>query len=170
MITAPILTTDRLLLRPPRADDFDSVRAFGQSEERMRFLGGVADANAQWRVFLADIGHWSLRGYGLFSVEVRASGALAGRVGPIFHLHNDEPELAWHLFEGFDGHGYASEAALAARAWYYAHTGNGALMSWVNVANHASQGVARRLGAVIESEETTASGHTGQIWRHPGPA
>ena len=35
----------------------------------------------------------------------------------------------------------------AARDWYYALTGNGPLMSWVNVENYASQAVAQRLGA-----------------------
>jgi RimJ/RimL family protein N-acetyltransferase len=132
----------------------------------MRFLGGVVDENVQWRGFLADIGHWALRGYGFFSIDL-SSGEFVGRVGPIFHLHNTEPELAWHLFEGFDGRGYATEAAVAAREWYYTHTGNGPLMSWVNVENRASQRVAQRLGAVLEHEHTTASGHKGQIWRHP---
>jgi len=132
----------------------------------MRFLGGPADANAQWRTLLADIGHWALRGYGLFSIELTGGDLLLGRAGPIFHPYNDEPELAWHLFEGFDGHGYATEAAAAARDWYYAQTRNGPLMSWINRSNRPSQAVARRLGASVERLHTTASGHEGEIWRH----
>jgi RimJ/RimL family protein N-acetyltransferase len=39
-------------------------------------------------------------------------------------------------------------------------------MSWCNIDNLASQAVARRLGAMFERLDTTASGHQGQIWRH----
>lgn len=168
LILGPTLTTARLTLRPPRESDFAALCAFGQSEDRMRFLGGTVDANAQWRTLLADMGHWALRGYGLFSIELSASGEFVGRAGPIFHNHDDEPELAWHLFEGFEGNGYAAEAATAARDWYYANTGNGPLTSWINVENHASQALARRLGAWTERDDVTASGHVGQVWRHPG--
>ncbi len=166
MHLGPTITTDRLALRPPREADFEALCAFARSEERTRFLGGPSDANAQWRMLLADIGHWALRGYGFFSIERMGSGEFVGRAGVIFHHHNDEPELAWHLFEGFEGHGYASEAAAAARDWYYAQTGNGPLMSWINVGNVASQAVARRLGATFERAHTTGGGHEGQIWRH----
>lgn len=167
MTLGPTLTTDRLTLRPPRESDFEALVAFGRSEERTRYMGGPSDEHAQWRGLLADIGHWALRGYGFFSIEVTASGLFVGRAGTIFHHHNTEPELAWHLFEGFEGNGYASEAAFAARDWYYAETGNGPVMSWINVANLPSQAVARRLGASLERLHTTKSGHEGQIWRHP---
>lgn len=169
MPLGPVLSTRRLTLRPPQESDFDALCALGRSEERMRFLGGVADENAQWRTLLMGIGHWALRGYGLFSIEVRESGGFVGRAGPILHHHNDEPELAWHLFGGCEGHGFATEAAAAARDWYHAHTGNGALMSWISRDNEPSQAVARRLGAVRERFDRTASGHEGQVWRHRKP-
>lgn len=169
MILGPSLTTDRLTLRPPLARDFDALCAFGWSKERMRFLGGVANENATWRTFLADIGHWALRGYGFFSIEVSDTACFVGRAGPIFHRHNTEPELAWHLFEGCEHHGYASEAAAAARDWHYAHTGNDPLMSWISRDNLSSQAVARRLGATQERLDKTASGHEGHIWRHQKP-
>lgn len=166
MSLGPTLTTERLTLRPPRESDLDALTAFGQSADRMRFLGGPVDANKTWAMLLADIGHWTLRGYGLFSIALTATGEFVGRAGVIYHHHNDEPELAWHLFEGFDGHGYATEAAATARDWYYALTGNGPLMSWCNIENHPSQAVARRLGATFERLDTTKSGHQGQVWRH----
>ena len=166
MNLGPTIATDRLTLRPPRESDFDALCAFGQSEERTRFLGGTADKTTQWRTLLADMGHWALRGYGFFSIELTHDASFVGRAGVILHYYNEEPELAWHLFEGFEGHGYATEAAAAARDWYYAHTGNGPLMSWCNVDNLASQAVARRLGATFERLDTTSSGYEGQIWRH----
>jgi RimJ/RimL family protein N-acetyltransferase len=94
MILGPTLGTARLTLRPLQESDFDTLRAFGRSEERMRFLGGVVDAHAQWRTLLADIGHGALRGYGLFSIQVADTGRLVGRAGPILHHRNEDLELA----------------------------------------------------------------------------
>lgn len=167
MILGPTLRTERLMLRPPEERDFEALCRFGQSEDRMRFLGGPADRHAQWRTLLADMGHWALRGFGLFTIERANDSTAVGRAGILLHHFNDEPELAWHLFEGFEGHGYATEAALAARRWYGRETGNGPLMSWINRRNVPSQALARRLGATVERLDTTASGHEGEIWRHP---
>lgn len=164
----PTLTTARLTLRPTAATDFGAIRDFGQSERTM-FIGGKADAFAMWRAFLAGIGHWHLRGYGLFSILARDSGAFVGRAGPILHHHHAEPELAWHLFDGFEGHGFATEASLAARDWYHASTGNGPLMSWIAPANVASVRVATRLGATPEGWHE-ADAERVQIWRHATPA
>lgn len=93
-VLGPTIASDRLRLRPPTEGDFAALREFGKSADRMRFLGGPVDANAQWRTLLADMGHWALRGYGLFSIEVAESGLFVGRAGPIFHNHDHEPELA----------------------------------------------------------------------------
>ena len=34
-----------------------------------------------WRSMAMVVGHWSLRGFGLWAIEERESGRLAGRVG-----------------------------------------------------------------------------------------
>lgn len=39
------------------------------------------DRSAAWRTLAVFIGHWALRGYGLFAVEDKATGAFIGRVG-----------------------------------------------------------------------------------------
>lgn len=100
MLLGPTIASDRLMLRPPLESDCEALCAFGRSEDRTRFLGGPMDANVQWKTLLADIGHWALRGYGYFSIELTGSGLFVGRAGPILHNHNDEPEPAWQLFEG----------------------------------------------------------------------
>ena len=105
--------TERLRLREPREDDFSAMLAFNASP-RAAFIGGGADRQQIWRGLLANIGHWALRGCGFWSVDTK-DGAFVGRVGVIFHDGWPEPELAWHLFDGFEGQGFATEAALAAR-------------------------------------------------------
>jgi hypothetical protein len=105
----PTLTTDRLILREPREADFAAMLAFNDSP-RAAFVGGGRDRQWVWRGLLANIGHWSLRGHGFYSVDTTA-GDFIGRIGVIYHDGWDEPELGWHLFDGFEGRGYGVEAA-----------------------------------------------------------
>lgn len=162
----PRLTTDRLTLREPRETDLAAMLAFSDSP-RAGFVGGGGPRQNVWRGLLANIGHWALRGYGFFSVDTKA-GDFIGRVGVIFHDGWDEPELAWHIFDGFEGKGYATEAALVARADYHARISRTPPISYIDPANHRSQALARRLGAVQEREAVFHDA-TVTIWRHPEP-
>ena len=162
------LTTDRLILRSPEEDDFEEVARY-MASPRAAFTGGVVtDRFEQWRGFLTSIGHWGLRGYGMFTVvqKERYGGRIVGRVGLINHLMWDEPELGWHLFDGFEGQGYATEAAREARLWAWEAHGFNRLISYIHPDNEPSQGVARRLGATVE-RSTTLLGKPAQVWRHP---
>ena len=163
----PTLTTARLTLREPREGDFPAMLAFNDSP-RAAFVGGGRDRQWVWRGLLANIGHWALRGYGFFSVVTR-EGAFIGRVGVIFPVGWDEPELAWHLFDGFEGQGYGAEAALAARADYHARLSPRPLISYIATANTRSEALALRLGAVRETTRADAEHGDYHIYRHPGP-
>lgn len=160
----PVLTTDRLILREPREADFDAMLAFSQSP-RAAFVGGSIGRQWVWRSHLANIGHWALRGYGFYAVETR-SGKFIGRVGVIFHDGWDEPELAWHLFDGFEGQGYAQEAALAARADYHARITRHPAISYIDVANSRSEALALRLGALRQKTVKDPEGDY-HVYRHP---
>ncbi len=162
----PVLQTERLTLRAPREADFAAQLVFNASS-RAAFLGGGMERRWVWRGVLANIGHWALRGYGLYSVDSR-SGDFIGRIGVIFHDEWPEPELAWHLFEGFEGKGYAAEAALAARADYHARISSRPVISMIDVANARSEALALRLGARCERTQTDPDGDY-YIYRHPGP-
>ena len=74
-------------------------------------------------------------------------------------------ELAWHLFDQAEGHGYATEAAMAVRRWAHERHGIGQLVSYIDHHNHRSQGVAKRLGAVTDG---TRAPHEpdAEIWVH----
>lgn len=160
----PVLSAQRLRLRAPLEADFAAQLAFNDSP-RARFVGGTLERRWVWRGVLANIGHWALRGYGFYSVETR-EGQFAGRVGVIFHDGWDAPELSWHLFDGFEGRGYAQEAALAARADYHARISPVPLISYVNVQNTRSAALAQRLGARVESTFED-EGEVIDVYRHP---
>ncbi|MBN2631120.1 MAG: GNAT family N-acetyltransferase [Rhodobacteraceae bacterium] len=161
--TIPVLETDRLILLEPREADFPAMLAFNDSP-RAAFLGGSGPRQQVWRAFLSNIGHWALRGYGFWSVDTKA-GDLIGRVGVIFHDGWVAPELAWHLYEGFEGKGYAHEAALASRDWA-AGQGMAPLVSMIDPANTRSIALATRLGARLERTDP-GGGKPFHIFRHP---
>ncbi len=162
----PVLETDRLVLREPRETDFPTMLAFNDSQ-RNGFVGGKLEQRWIWRGLLANIGHWALRGYGFYSVDTK-DGAFVGRVGVIYHDGWDEPELAWHLYDGFEGKGYAYEAALTARADYHARISSQPPISYIDVQNTRSEALAIRLGASIERTLNDDKGHH-HVYRHPAP-
>lgn len=165
-LTIPVIQTERLVLREPREADFPAMLAFNDSP-RSGYVGGGGDRQKVWRNLIANIGHWVLRGYGFYSVDTKA-GDFIGRVGVIYHDGWDEPELAWHLFDGFEGKGYASEAALAARADYHARITRQPPISYIDVTNTRSEALAKRLGATIERTLNDDKGHH-HVYRHPAP-
>src|SRR5438045_9369947 len=77
------LETDRLTLRMLRTSDLDAYAEMCADPEVMRYLGdGQPLARPMaWRNLALMVGHWSLRGYGLWAAEERSSGALVGGIG-----------------------------------------------------------------------------------------
>ncbi|RKF12899.1 N-acetyltransferase [Roseovarius spongiae] len=165
LVAIPVVETPDLLLRGYRESDFDAIADFGCSE-RARFVGGPHDRWACWRAFLAGMGHWVLRGYGMWVVEHRETGRVAGRVGMILNDGWHEPELGWHIFDGFEGQGYAYQAAYAARAYAARHQGLDGVISYIDAGNTRSLRLAERLGASFE-REATLLGAPCRIYRHP---
>ena len=161
----PVIETERLILRGPSERDFDAVAAFAGSE-RARFVGGPFSRFEAWRGFIGILGHWVLRGFGVWILEHRDSGATAGRTGMIFHDGWDEPELGWHIYDGFEGQGLGRESAMAARAYAARHQGLDRVISYIEPNNSRSLGLATRLGAKVERDGSLL-GLPVQIWRHP---
>lgn len=161
----PVINTDTLILRGYRETDFYPFAAFAASE-RSRFVGGPQDRHAAWRSFMAAIGHWALRGYGMWMVEHRESQQVAGRVGVILNDGWHEPELGWHIYDGFEGKGLAFEACVAARTYAAQHFGINPLMSYIDAGNTRSVRLAERLGCEFE-RDVEVVGNPCQLWRHP---
>src|SRR5262249_12945019 len=77
------LTTQRLILRRWREDDLDPLAEINADPEVMRYIGdGSVRDRQQTAAGLAQVEQvWEDRGYGLFAVEVKETGRLAGWVG-----------------------------------------------------------------------------------------
>lgn len=166
-IDIPVIETERLILRAPLESDLDTMVAFYASD-RSQFVGGPTDAFGAWTRLLGGLGHWALRGYGWWAIQDRATGRLAGRVGVGLHPGWDEPELGWHLYDGFEGRGLALEGARAARHHAATAWGMAPLISYIVPDNTRSRALAERLGARVEREGVVV-GHPCLVYRHPAP-
>ena len=166
-VEIPTLATERLTLRAQRPADFDAYAAFYGSE-RSWGMGGPLDRPQAWRAFATELGHWQMRGYGFWAVDVTETGETVGQVG-FWHPEGwSEVEIGWAMFEGSEGKGYAFEAATRLRGHAYDTLGWGPLTSVIVPGNTRSEALARRLGAAPERDWLSPSGRTAVIWRHPG--
>ena len=150
-----MVDTARLRLREFRDDDLDAFAAMNADAETMRYIGtGVPiDRIQTWRSMAMFMGHWDLRGYGIWAVEERATGAFVGRVG----LFNPEGwpglEVGWLLGPAFRGQGYATEAGAAALDFAWASVGAAdRVISLIRPANAPSIRVAEKLGERLVDE------------------
>lgn len=170
----PTLGTERLVLRAPLGSDWPHWRSFQQSP-RANFVGGGGPEpkpGAYWRAFGHVIGHWAMRGYGMFVLCPRGQEDMPlGLVGPWHPDGWPEGEIGWTVWsEAAEGRGYVAEAARAARAHAYDALGWRTAVSYIDPANTRSIALAERLGAVRDRGAAAPAFDTPcQVWRHPAP-
>ncbi len=155
---AASLETPRLLLRRWRDEDLDGIAAVNAQPEVMRHIhGGRTLDRAETAERLATYRrHWDEYGFGLYAVELRETGELAGFTGlavPTF-LPEIMPavEIGWRLGQAHWGRGFATEAARAVVAHTRAELGLRRLVSIHVVGNEASARVMVKLGMSLERE------------------
>jgi len=144
----PVLETARLILRPTASEDLDGWDEMMSDPEVARYIGGVQARSGAWRGMASMAGSWVLKGFGMFSVIDRASGAWLGRVGPWQPEGWPGTEVGWGLTRAAWGQGYAVEAATATLDWVFDHLGWDEVIHCIDPDNTPSQAVARRLGSV----------------------
>lgn len=143
----PRLETERLILRGWSEADFPAWHAIHSDPEVMRFLGPLqTDPGDAWRGLAGLLGHWTLRGYGMWAVERKSDGAVVGRVGLINPQGWPGLEVGWTLGKPYWGQGYASEAAEAALRFGFLTQPVDRLISCIDPDNGSSQAVAVRIG------------------------
>lgn len=148
------LETTRLKLRKFRDSDWEPYAVMCAEPDVMRYLGtGVTlSRDDAWRSIASILGHWQLRGYGMWALESKETGDLVGRAGFI-----DPPgwpgfELGWVLGKPHWGKGYATEAAREALRYAYAVLKRDRVISLIRHANTPSIRVAERLGSKLAGE------------------
>jgi RimJ/RimL family protein N-acetyltransferase len=162
-----VITTERLVIRKPRAEDAAQLAVAYADPETVRYIGDgsiatreqVEQGVARW------LERWEANGLGLCSLERRDDGCVLGRAGfLVWDTATWEPanfadageraevELGWMLDREHWGRGYATEAALALRDWGIAARGLTRLISLIRPGNDRSVHVAEKIGERYERD------------------
>lgn len=139
--------TPRLLLRVPRAEDFDAWAEMMADAETARFIGGVMPRAISWRGMMTVIGAWHAQGFAMFSVIEKSTGRWIGRLGPWMPEGWPGPEVGWAIVRDCWGRGYALEGAMAATNWAFEHLGWTEVIHSIAPDNLPSQRLAMKLGS-----------------------
>ncbi|MBW4420328.1 MAG: GNAT family N-acetyltransferase [Myxacorys californica WJT36-NPBG1] len=148
----PVLETPRLILREFCEADLDVFAEMSADPEVMRYIGrgNTRSREEAWQGMAMMLGHWQLRGYGMWAVEERHTKRMVGRVGFL----NPEGwigfELGWMMHRAFWGQGYATEGAKAAIQYGFEVLKQPHIISLIRPANLASRRVAEKLGETVE--------------------
>ena len=164
----PRLETDRFVLRGPEPRDAEAYVAFYMSD-RAQYVGGPKTRRAAWDFFGTQMGHWILRGFGMFIVTPRGADTPLGFVGHWFPETRPEPEVGWLLFSAeHEGKGIAREAAEACIDFAWTRLGWTRMVSYIDLENARSCALAERLGAVRDPDAEPLD-RPCHIYRHRRP-
>ncbi len=171
MTDVPVIDTPRLHLRGFRDDDFPAYAVLVGDPEVTRHLGdgrALTPADA-WRQMAMFAGHWTLRGFGVWAVEERATGRFVGRIGCFEPEGWPAFEIAYTLSPEVWGRGYAVEGARAALEYAHRVLGRRGVTSVIRPGNARSIRVATRLGARLD-REVPFFGGVAHLYVYPDPA
>lgn len=151
----PDITTERLYLRPISEADFEGHAHITSQAEVMRYISGapLTRAEAWWNI-ARYMGHWYMRGYGMFAVVERASGELIGHMGFLNPEDGRGFELGWALRSSSWGRGYALEGTQALVEHAFSVLQQPHIACFIRPENVRSIRVAEQLGARLEREIT----------------
>lgn len=160
------IETERLILRDWKEEDFSIFVSMNQDERVMEYFLKpltVQESRAFYDRIREEIEE---RGYGLFAVEVKATGEFIGYVG----LHHADfgtdfcpcVEIGWRLCASAWGNGYATEGAEAClkqafNCWHLQK-----IYSFTSLPNRRSERVMQKIGMYKVEEfdhPLVAAGH-----------
>lgn len=141
----PIIETERLILRAPRAQDAEPIAHYLNDFDVAGNLARVphpyylSDAEAWIRTRHADVEVDDAN----FSIDLKGAG-YAGHIG--FHPGLDGPVIGYWLGKPFWGRGIMTEAVIAALDWFFATSRAPIVYSGVFHFNRASLAIQEKLG------------------------
>ncbi len=158
------ITTNRLILRKPIADDWEPLFPYYSDETSMQYTTGQAHEDWEiWRKVAMMIGHWEIRQYGPYVMV--ESNKVIGVTGLWFPYGWPETEIKWGLIPDAIGNGYAQEGAEAVRSMAAKYLPDLHLISLIHPDNMNSIKLATGIGAVYEKNIPFRDGEAA-IYRH----
>jgi RimJ/RimL family protein N-acetyltransferase len=148
--------TERLLLRHFKHEDLDDYARISADPEVMRYIGKGQPLSREdaWRSLAFHSGHWQLRGFGQWAVELKETGRLIGRIGLFMPEGWPGLEVGWLLDREYWGRGLATEGGRAALNYAFQELRAEHVVSIIHPENHASIRVAEKLGERFEKHDT----------------
>ena len=150
------IRTERLVMRGWRESDLAPWAAMNADPEVRQYVGPLLtfEQAAAWALnFQDDLDRY---GFGFWALEVRASGEFIGFTG-LGTVGGEMPvtgiEIGWRLARPAWGHGYATEAALAAMNYGLEVMGLPEILAVATARNLRSQAVMRRIGMTRDLAE-----------------
>jgi RimJ/RimL family protein N-acetyltransferase len=144
------IRTDRLFMRRWLDSDREPFAALNADQETMRYFPETLDRAASDAFADRIEERFDRLGYGLWALELTGTGEFIGFTG-LSPMPDGVPgaggvEVGWRLARHAWHHGYATEAARAAREVAFDGLGLNEIWSMTAVLNEPSQAVMRRLG------------------------
>ena len=150
------IRTERLVMRGWRESDLAPWAAMNADPEVRQYVGPLLtfEQAAAWALnFQDDLDRY---GFGFWALEVRASGEFIGFTG-LGTVGGEMPvtgiEIGWRLARPAWGHGYATEAAMAAMDYGFGVMGLPEIVAVAMARNLRSQAVMRRIGMTRDPAE-----------------
>ena len=165
----PELTSQRLIMRAPREEEFPVYRAFYADADASHFYGGPLIASNAWRQLAVELGHWYLKGYGMWSLEHRSTGEMIGGCGFWWPSGWPRPELTWWLTKSARGSGFATEASRTAIEFAYHTLGWNSVETHIDDDNEAARKLVLRLGGSVLVREVFPDGVERNVYSMPLP-
>ena len=150
-LTTEVVRTDRLVLRPPRADDVEAIHGACQDPDIQRWISAIPlpytlDEARTWVTGIAARERAEGRG---LPVVVVAEGQVIGAGGAHLVPGRLGPEIGYWIAPWARRQGYAAEVAAGLAEWALARRAPRVHLD-ADVRNTASQSVARRAGFTQE--------------------
>jgi RimJ/RimL family protein N-acetyltransferase len=159
----PELRTDRLRLRRWQEADREPFAALNADPDVMEYFPDLLSKQQSDSLIEAIESSFEQWGFGLWAVEVRATGAFIGFTGlnrPSLETHfTPAVEVGWRLARAAWGKGYATEGARASLAFGFEEVGLDQIVSFTSTENMRSRAVMERIGMTRDA---------GDDFEHPG--
>jgi RimJ/RimL family protein N-acetyltransferase len=133
-------------------------RTFYADPAASAFYGGPLPEGMAWRKLAYDLGHWGLRGFGMFSVVEMGSGTMIGGCGIVWPKGWPRHELTWWIEQDWRRNGYAEEASRAVIQWAHTQLGWSHVETHMDDRNLAARRLAEKLGGVVVARESFPDG------------
>lgn len=157
-----IFTSERLTCRRWLPDDFEALLAVYSDREAMRWVGDgqpitPAECKDWSKVTEAN---YAKRGYGMFALVERESGAVVGFAGLVHPGGQNEPEIKYAFMRTHWGAGLATESVRQLLDYGASVHGMSRIIATVAPGNVASQRVLKKAGMTLAHKRLNVDGTT----------